>query len=165
VHGLSLVIDDYEEALGARRNENDRVHGAQPGDPDEAVSAFVTVIESDDPPRLLLLGDNASTAYRTISAQLGGPERNQGVRRVVVRGAPQDSRARGSTRWRLPHRTGGRLAEAAASRARAAQSTELESPSRVARSSGAISKSNSPLDRIRSGVTDFGSTRMSCSMR
>jgi NAD(P)-dependent dehydrogenase (short-subunit alcohol dehydrogenase family) len=58
-------IADYAETAGKRRKENDTVHGTQPGDPDKAAKVLVDVVESDDPPYMLLLGNDASDNFRT----------------------------------------------------------------------------------------------------
>jgi NAD(P)-dependent dehydrogenase (short-subunit alcohol dehydrogenase family) len=57
-------IADYAETAGRRRKENDTVHGTQPGDPDRAAAALVEVVESGEAPYLLVLGDDASDAFR-----------------------------------------------------------------------------------------------------
>jgi NAD(P)-dependent dehydrogenase (short-subunit alcohol dehydrogenase family) len=71
LHGSKVTIADYEETVGPRRKENDRVHGTQPGDPDKAAAAIITAVESTAPPLMLLLGEDAFTGYRSIlTAQL-----------------------------------------------------------------------------------------------
>lgn len=56
-------IADYADTAGARRVENDTVHGTQPGDPDKAAAALIETVESDDPPYLLLLGNDAFDGF------------------------------------------------------------------------------------------------------
>ena len=58
-------IGDYAETAGKRRKENDTVHGTQPGDPAKAAAVLVDAVESDDPPYMLLLGNDASDGFRT----------------------------------------------------------------------------------------------------
>ncbi|HEV7624668.1 MAG TPA: oxidoreductase [Amnibacterium sp.] len=57
-------IADYAETAGTRRKEHDTVHGTQPGDPAKAAEALLTAVESGHPPYMLLLGNDASTAFR-----------------------------------------------------------------------------------------------------
>ncbi|GAB3259037.1 oxidoreductase [Kineosporia babensis] len=57
------AITDYAPTAGVRRKENDKVHGTQPGDPVLAARALLAVADSDDPPALLLLGNDALQAY------------------------------------------------------------------------------------------------------
>lgn len=57
-------IADYAGTAGKRRKEHDTVHGTQPGDPAKAAAALITAVESDEPPYLLLLGDDASDGFR-----------------------------------------------------------------------------------------------------
>ena len=57
-------IEDYADTAGRRRKENDTVHGTQPGDPDKAAAVLVDVVESGDAPYMLLLGNDASDAFR-----------------------------------------------------------------------------------------------------
>jgi NAD(P)-dependent dehydrogenase (short-subunit alcohol dehydrogenase family) len=64
----STVIDDYAETAGKRRKEHDTVHGTQPGDPATAAEAIIAVVESDDPPAFLLLGNDALNTYRRLTA-------------------------------------------------------------------------------------------------
>jgi NAD(P)-dependent dehydrogenase (short-subunit alcohol dehydrogenase family) len=61
----STPIADYADTAGKRRKENDTVHGTQPGDPDKAAKVLVDVVASDDPPYMLLLGNDASDNFRT----------------------------------------------------------------------------------------------------
>ncbi len=57
-------IADYADTAGKRRKENDTVHGTQKGDPAKAAAALIRVVESDDPPYMLLLGNDASDGFR-----------------------------------------------------------------------------------------------------
>lgn len=58
-------IADYAQTAGKRRKENDPTHGTQPGDPAKAAEALIAAIESSEPPYMLILGDDASTGFRT----------------------------------------------------------------------------------------------------
>ncbi|WP_235009898.1 hypothetical protein [Mycobacterium sp. 3519A] len=42
--------------------------GDQPGDPAKAAAAIITVVESDEPPAFLLLGQDALATYRNVAA-------------------------------------------------------------------------------------------------
>ena len=57
-------IADYAETAGKRRKEHDTVHGTQQGDPVKAAAALITAVESDEPPYMLLLGNDASDGFR-----------------------------------------------------------------------------------------------------
>lgn len=57
-------IADYAETAGKRRKEHDTVHGTQPGDPAKAAAALIEAVESDHPPYMLLLGNDASDGFR-----------------------------------------------------------------------------------------------------
>jgi NAD(P)-dependent dehydrogenase (short-subunit alcohol dehydrogenase family) len=57
-------IADYAGTAGQRRKEHDTVHGTQPGDPARAAATLVDVVESGGAPYLLLLGNDASDAFR-----------------------------------------------------------------------------------------------------
>lgn len=57
-------IADYAETAGKRRKEHDTVHGTQPGDPAKAAEALLTAVEADEPPYMLLLGNDASDQFR-----------------------------------------------------------------------------------------------------
>ncbi|MFD3443642.1 oxidoreductase [Microbacteriaceae bacterium 4G12] len=57
-------IADYADTAGKRRKENDTVHGTQKGDPAKAAAALIRVVKSDDPPYMLLLGNDASDGFR-----------------------------------------------------------------------------------------------------
>jgi NAD(P)-dependent dehydrogenase (short-subunit alcohol dehydrogenase family) len=57
-------IADYADTAGKRRKEHDTGHGRQPGDPAKAAAALIEAVESDHPPFMLLLGNDASDAFR-----------------------------------------------------------------------------------------------------
>ncbi|SDL90900.1 oxidoreductase [Arthrobacter sp. ok362] len=57
-------IADYADTAGKRRKEHDTVHGTQNGDPAKAAAALIKVVESEDTPYLLLLGNDASNGFR-----------------------------------------------------------------------------------------------------
>ncbi|MFF0905394.1 UNVERIFIED_CONTAM: oxidoreductase [Kocuria sp. CPCC 205316] len=57
-------IADYAQTAGRRRKEHDTVHGTQMGDPAKAAAALITAVESDEVPYMLLLGNDASDAFR-----------------------------------------------------------------------------------------------------
>lgn len=61
-------IADYETTAGRFRKENNPVHGRQPGDPVKAAQAIIAAVEAEKPPSLLLLGQDALTAYRSTAA-------------------------------------------------------------------------------------------------
>ena len=58
-------IADYARTAGRRRKEHDTVHGTQSGDPAKAATALIDVVESGRAPYLLLLGNDASDAFRS----------------------------------------------------------------------------------------------------
>jgi NAD(P)-dependent dehydrogenase (short-subunit alcohol dehydrogenase family) len=61
------AIADYADTAGRRRIENDTAtHGNQPGDPVRAAQAIIAVVESPEPPLLLLLGADALGAFRAV---------------------------------------------------------------------------------------------------
>ncbi|GGG19956.1 short-chain dehydrogenase/reductase [Rhodococcoides trifolii] len=59
-----VPIADYADTAGARRLENDTAHGTQAGDPTRAAAVLIQAIESDDPPFMLLLGNDSVDAFR-----------------------------------------------------------------------------------------------------
>jgi len=63
-------IADYAETAGKRRKENDTVHGTQPGDPVKAAEVLIQAVESDEPPFMLLLGNDASDGFRAALDEL-----------------------------------------------------------------------------------------------
>ena len=62
----SEPIADYADTAGKRRKENDATHGTQSGDPAKAAAAIVTVVDSDEPPLLLLLGTDAVDGFAAV---------------------------------------------------------------------------------------------------
>lgn len=60
-------IGDYAETAGKRRKENDTTHGTQPGDPAKAAEAILAVVESPNPPSLLVLGQDAFGAFAAVA--------------------------------------------------------------------------------------------------
>lgn len=56
-------IADYADTAGRRRKEHS-THGTQKGDPAKAATAVITAVESDDPPFMLLLGNDAADTFR-----------------------------------------------------------------------------------------------------
>lgn len=63
-------IADYADTAGRRRKEHDTVHGTQPGDPAKAAAALITAVESEEPPYMLLLGEDASDGFRAALESL-----------------------------------------------------------------------------------------------
>jgi NAD(P)-dependent dehydrogenase (short-subunit alcohol dehydrogenase family) len=57
-------IPDYSETAEARKNQITGYSGKQPGDPVRAGEAIITMVNSDHPPRNLLLGKVALNAVR-----------------------------------------------------------------------------------------------------
>ena len=58
---------DSAEKSCKRRKENDTVHGTQPGDPVKAAKAIIAVVESPNPPSLLVLGQDAYGAFAAVA--------------------------------------------------------------------------------------------------
>ncbi|MBT2550517.1 oxidoreductase [Arthrobacter sp. ISL-65] len=63
----ATAIPDYAETAGKRRKEHDTVHGTQPGDPGKAAEAIIAVVESPNPPSLLVLGQDAFGAFAAVA--------------------------------------------------------------------------------------------------
>ena len=57
-------IDDYEETAHKFVKMQSEMSGEQPGDPDKAAQAMIKVVESDNPPMRLVLGEDALKATR-----------------------------------------------------------------------------------------------------
>jgi NAD(P)-dependent dehydrogenase (short-subunit alcohol dehydrogenase family) len=57
-------IADYADTAGRRRKEHDTAHGTQAGDPAKAAAALLTAVDADEPPFMLLLGNDASDGFR-----------------------------------------------------------------------------------------------------
>jgi NAD(P)-dependent dehydrogenase (short-subunit alcohol dehydrogenase family) len=69
-------IEDYAESVGRAREALAGLDGAQPGDPGRAAQAIVEVVEADDPPLRLPLGQMALTNIRAkLDGQLEELER------------------------------------------------------------------------------------------
>lgn len=62
----ATVIDDYADTAGKRRKAHDTTDGTQPGDPAKAAEALITAVTSDQPPALLLLGNDAVGAAADV---------------------------------------------------------------------------------------------------
>ncbi|WP_228708623.1 SDR family NAD(P)-dependent oxidoreductase [Amycolatopsis keratiniphila] len=60
----SRVIDAYRESTGDIRDFVERMDGSQPGDPAKAAAAILKVLDSDDAPLRLALGDDAVDGLR-----------------------------------------------------------------------------------------------------
>ncbi|MFI5892501.1 oxidoreductase [Actinoplanes sp. NPDC051513] len=66
----AAAIADYADTAGKRRKEHDPTHGTQPGDPAKAAQAIITAVGSASPPAMLVLGNDALTAYAaTLDAE------------------------------------------------------------------------------------------------
>lgn len=63
----AIVIDDYADTAGANKNTVRGYSGSQKGDPVRAAKAIVKVVESENPPLMLLLG---SAALRNAKRKL-----------------------------------------------------------------------------------------------
>ena len=70
MHRSRTIIDDYADTAGPTRTAVDQMDGSQPGDPDRAAAAILGVIDADDPPLRLALGDDAVDAIRAKHDQL-----------------------------------------------------------------------------------------------
>ena len=57
-------IDDYESTAHKFVKMQEQSSGEQPGDPDKAAQAMIKVVESDNPPMRLVLGEDALEATR-----------------------------------------------------------------------------------------------------
>jgi NAD(P)-dependent dehydrogenase (short-subunit alcohol dehydrogenase family) len=64
--GAAVAIADYDQTVGPRRKENDRVHGTQPGDPGKAADAIIKAVDAPDSPALLLLGNDALGGFEQV---------------------------------------------------------------------------------------------------
>jgi NAD(P)-dependent dehydrogenase (short-subunit alcohol dehydrogenase family) len=63
----ATAFEDYAETAGKRRKEHDTMHGTQPGDPAKAAEAILTIVESANPPSLLVLGKDAYDAFAAVA--------------------------------------------------------------------------------------------------
>ncbi|MBA0342144.1 oxidoreductase [Stenotrophomonas maltophilia] len=75
--GRSMVraprsIDDYDALFDPIRSVREAKSGHQPGDPVKAAQAMLQVIDSDAPPRHLLLGSDALQLVRAKLASMAG---------------------------------------------------------------------------------------------
>jgi NAD(P)-dependent dehydrogenase (short-subunit alcohol dehydrogenase family) len=70
MHRSRTIIDDYADTAGPTRTAVDQMDGSQPGDPDRAAAAILDVIDADDPPLRLALGDDAVDVIRAKHDQL-----------------------------------------------------------------------------------------------
>ncbi|MEN6407201.1 MAG: oxidoreductase [Thermoguttaceae bacterium] len=77
-------IDDYAATAGAVRSQLRAISGKQPGDPVRAAHAIVEAIESRNPPRHLLLGNDA---YEAATAKLAELRKEFFAWEAVARGA------------------------------------------------------------------------------
>lgn len=68
----ALRLPDYEPSAGKAREYFTTQAGRQPGDPQKAVEAVIAAVESDKPPRNLLLGKSALTRYRARLEEIQG---------------------------------------------------------------------------------------------
>jgi len=65
------AIGDYADTAGKRRIENSAAdHGSQPGDPAKAAEAMISAVESEQPPFMLVLGDDAVNGFRAALGAL-----------------------------------------------------------------------------------------------
>jgi len=58
------AITDYQNTVGARLEATAGISGKQPGDPVRAAQAIITAVESDNPPKHLVLGSIALDGVR-----------------------------------------------------------------------------------------------------
>ena len=63
----ATAIGDYADTAGKRRKEVDTAHGNQTGDPDKAAKAILAVVDSPNPPGLLVLGTDAFGAFGMVA--------------------------------------------------------------------------------------------------
>lgn len=59
----AVPIADYADTAGKRRKDHDTGHGKQPGDPAKAATVLIQAVESDNPPYMLLLGNDTSDGF------------------------------------------------------------------------------------------------------
>jgi len=57
-------LADYQEHVGSRLEMISQIDGHQPGDPDRAADAIVTVAEMNEPPAQIMLGSVVLDSYR-----------------------------------------------------------------------------------------------------
>lgn len=58
-------LDAYQEQMGPVVDNYFQQDGQQPGDPDKAAAAIVSVVRSERPPLHFVLGSDAATMIRT----------------------------------------------------------------------------------------------------
>lgn len=67
-------IDDYAETTGKFLEWSQQMDGKQPGDPEKAAQAIIRVVESNEPPLRLVLGEDAVNAIeqklQSVKAEL-----------------------------------------------------------------------------------------------
>jgi NAD(P)-dependent dehydrogenase (short-subunit alcohol dehydrogenase family) len=68
LHQSATPIPDYADTAGRRRKEHDTAHGHQPNDPVRGAQAMIAAVEAEDTPSLLMLGEDAVTAFRAAAA-------------------------------------------------------------------------------------------------
>jgi short-subunit dehydrogenase len=69
-HESLQVIDDYVASAGHARQAVRKASGQQPGDPRRAAEAIIAAVASGQPPRHLLLGNNAFDGAMAVLAAL-----------------------------------------------------------------------------------------------
>ncbi|SDD67734.1 oxidoreductase [Actinokineospora iranica] len=76
----SVEIEDYRDSSGATRAFVDEMDGSQPGDPVKAAAAILDVLDAEEPPLRLALGQDAVDGIRGRQEQrLAELERWEGV--------------------------------------------------------------------------------------
>ena len=60
-----LIIDGYNETVGAVRRSISQLDGNQPGDPSKLAQVIIQLAESENPPLHLPIGKDAVAAFRT----------------------------------------------------------------------------------------------------
>jgi NAD(P)-dependent dehydrogenase (short-subunit alcohol dehydrogenase family) len=77
-------IDDYQETAGKAREYLKTQSGKQPGDPQKAIEAVIAVVDADQPPVHLILGNPALKRFRE---KLAGWEEEIAAWESVTKGA------------------------------------------------------------------------------
>lgn len=65
-----LALDAYKDTVGGVRNNMDRFHGTQPGDPAKLAQVIVQLAASSNPPVHLPIGKDAVQNFRNKTAQM-----------------------------------------------------------------------------------------------
>ncbi len=65
-----LALDAYKDTVGGVRNNMDRFHGTQPGDPAKLAQVIVQLAASSNPPLHLPIGRDAVQNFRNKTAQM-----------------------------------------------------------------------------------------------